>query len=411
MKHWFAWLLVCCLFVSCGETEKKRRTVGYKGPARGNAFLAAQRLLKLRGYESEIKSGIAGLDEDTALLFLTPSALNTTSRAAAVLKWVKGGGHLALMISNGEKRSNDFRPNTTGWIWKSSEIPGVSHVLDALSVKLVEWQHQTAEDYFSNLKEEKESKETSSSSLTRDEWEALSEEERVLLGLKEVDFSFAGISHRIYLRSNQGLEYEELGVNEYGTGKKKHRCLSLVYGAGRVTIFTDARPLRNRYIGYADHAELLLDLVELSPEGKIVFSDGSGEGLFDLIWRHFWMVVLGAVLTIIFWLWKNLPRFGPQQDIGEGEMREFSGQLRGVGRFLWRQNRDDVMLDALRARVSQKLSLVGNDVDDAAFEQLAQSLDLPVETIREAMKRSEIREPSVMVRVMRTLQLILKQIN
>ena len=123
------------------------------------------------------------------------------------------------------------------------------------------------------------------------------------------------------------------------------------------------------------------------------------------------MAVLGLLVTVVFWLWKNLPRFGPEQDLADGGMREFSGQVRGIGRFLWRHKRDDSMLAAMRGTISRRLSLTPDGSHEGIFDQLAASTALPVEAIIEAMTREQIREPGVMVRIVRNLQLILKHIN
>ena len=106
MRQW-ALVLFCALLglalSSCQKTEQKRRTVGYKGEARGNAFLAAQRLLERQGYSVSFKRNMGDLDADTATLFLTPSSLNTVGRSKRVLRWVGEGGHLVVMLKAGEK--------------------------------------------------------------------------------------------------------------------------------------------------------------------------------------------------------------------------------------------------------------------------------------------------------------------
>jgi hypothetical protein len=85
--------------------------------------------------------------------------------------------------------------------------------------------------------------------------------------------------------------------------------------------------------------------------------------------------------------------------------------VRGIGRFLWHHKRDDSMLAAMRGSISRRLSLDATGNHEGVFDQLAESTSLPVESIIEAMTREQIREPGVMVRVVRNLQLILKHIN
>lgn len=392
---------VALLFCSCGEKEKKRRTTGYKGEARSNAFLAAQRLLGKRGEEVEQRSGLGELDYGTSTVFLAPSSLNTVGRAKRLMEWADHGGHLVFMISGGEKTGNDFQMRVGSWSMFDEESSGVKYLLDQLGVEVKDWETQSAD--------------SSLASLNVDDWEGMSEEGRVLLGSEVSEFQIANKELQVHHWADKAIIYDVRYTGDIGSeddaSENKHRFLSLAYGSGRVTILSDARPLRNRYIGQVDHAQLLVDLVALSRGGTIVFTNGSGEGLLSLVWRYFWMAVIGVLVAIVFWLWKNLPRFGPTQDLPESTMREFSGQVRGIGRFLWQNKRDDAMLGAMRRNINRKLALVSGEHHEGVFEQLSTVTDLPVEQVIEAMTREQIREPGVMVRVTRNLQKIYQHIN
>ena len=165
-------------------------------------------------------------------------------------------------------------------------------------------------------------------------------------------------------------------------------------------------------MGSADHAQFLVDMIQVSRDGMVIFSSGAGENFFSLVWRYFWMAVIATVVAVIFWLWKNLPRFGPVQDLPESTMREYLGQVRGIGRFLWRHKRDDAMLGALRRHITRRLALAsGDEHHEGIFEQLAEVTGLPVEQVIEAMTREQVHDPGVMVRITRNLQKIYQHIN
>ncbi|MBT8044919.1 MAG: DUF4350 domain-containing protein [Verrucomicrobiae bacterium] len=388
--------------VSCQKTEKKRRTVGYKGDARGNAFLAAQRMLEKQGYDVMVQTRVGDLDYQISTLFLTPSSLNTVGRTKRVLRWIEGGGHLIVMLKSGEKRGNDFRMINYDSRHSSDDVsPGTKYLLDELDVELIDWAHQPATPSLSVMK--------------RDDWEAMEEKDRAMLGAEKTTCQFAGQPMDIYQWADIGLAHDIRLSTEYGnavsSGKGKHRYLSLIHGSGRVTLLADASPLRNRYIAYGDHARFVAELVGLSGDGKIVFTDGGGDNFFTMVWRYFWMAVIGLALVITFWLWKNLPRFGPPQSMPQSQVREFSAQVRGIGRFLWRQKRDDTMLVSLRRTVDRRLSLNAVGDHQGLFEQISERTGLPLESVIEAMTRQHVREPGVMVRVVKNLQLILKSIN
>lgn len=398
--RYLMWMLAALLLVSCGKTEKKRRTLGYKGEAKTNPFLAARRFLEKGGKDVEFEHGLSHFDDATAMIFLPPSSINTVGRAKRLIQWVEGGGHLVVMLDGGEMGGNDFTRQPGVMLNLNEEVdrPGLAYLLEELDMSLDDWGHESADS------------QTNIHDLDVDEWEEMKESDRVLLGSEESEIMLEGEPMTIYHWSDQGLVYEEIYEGEYGSGEghdtKTHRFLSVTYDLGRVTWLSDARPFRNRYIGYGDHAQFLDELTNLSSPGVIIFSSGDGDGLFSLLWRHFPMALVAALVAVIFWLWRHLPRFGPELDIDVGGRREFSSHVRGIGRFLWRHKRDDTMLAAMRAQVNRSLSLQAGVYHEGVFDQLAEKSGIPVDSIIEAMTRENVREPSVMVRVIKNLQLI-----
>ena len=398
--RFFLMVLALCFFCSsCQETEIKRRTMGYKGKAKSNPFLAAERLLNKEGYEASSEHGFGRLDEETSTLFIPTSSLNTVGRAKRVLDWVEAGGHLVLMLEGGEMGGNDFVITPESSFWSEEIATGVEYLLEELEVEY------DSDDMTAS---------PSSSSLDLDDWEELEEKDRVLLGSEESKINLGDGELVLHYWTEKKFEYELWSDDDYGSDgsdKNTHRYLSLFYGSGRVSLLADARPLRNRYLAYGDHAAFLVSLVDLSHSGKIVFSRGEGDSFFAMLWRHFKMAVIGLLAVVLFWLWRNLPRYGPEQDVGDGNTREFTEQLRGIGRFLWRHKRDDTLLGALRANVNRALSHYPGVSHEGIFDQLAEMTGLPIESVIEAMTREKITEPGVMVRVTQNLQKILKHIN
>lgn len=397
---WISLMLICLCCFSCGKTEKKRRTLGYKGSAKNNPFLAAERFLTELGEDVKSQHGLSEFDDETTMIFLPTSSINTIGRAKRLLAWVEEGGHLVVMLEGGERRGMDFvkEPSKRSIFDSEIEQPGIDYLLDELGLQLSDWDHESSDSG------------TDPSDLDIDEWEELKETDRVLLGSEQSELMLEGDPMTIHHWSDQGLVYPEVYEYEYGSSEgsdtDKHRYLSVTYDLGRVTWLTDARPFRNRYIGYADHARFLAELVDLSEPGKIVFSSGDGDGLFSLLWRHFPLFIAALIMAVALWLWRNLPRFGPQQDIWDDRLREYSSQVRGIGRFLWHHKRDDAMLVAMRATVNRSLSLRPGASQEGVFEQLSEKSGLPVEGVIEAMTRERIHDPGVMVRVTKNLQLI-----
>ena len=407
-------MLVSLLVVSCGKTEKKSRTTGYKGEAKNNPFLAAQRYLEKQGEDVSSGHGLSHFDDHTAMIFLPPSSVNTVGRAKRLMKWVKSGGHLVVMLEGGSIGGNDFLVNPSDPIDFDIEVerPGIDYILEELEVESKKWAHVSSDEEAEEEADEDVAETDEDEKLSIEKWEELAESDRVLLGSEVSEMMFEGESLTIHHWADQGLYYDEIFENEYGSGElddtNKHRFLSVTYDSGRVTLLSDARPLRNRYIGYADHARFLEELVAFSRDGAVIFSNGEGDGLFSLLWLHFRLGMIAMLLFIAFWLWQHLPRFGPDQDIGVGEMREFSSQVRGIGRFLWQHKRDDTMLSAMRASVNRSFSLQSGVSGQVVYEQLSEKSGVPLESVIEAMTRENVHEPSVALRMIQNLQLILK---
>ncbi|NWK53988.1 hypothetical protein HW115_00065 [Verrucomicrobiaceae bacterium N1E253] len=393
------------VLVGCGKTEKKRRTLGYKGEAGVNPFLAAQRFLRNDGWEVDSQHGVGYLTEEISTLFIPPSSIHTEGRAKRLMQWVSEGGHLVIMLDAGELSGDDFVKNPSSWSWLDMETshPGLDYLSSELEVELVEWEHQRTD---ASIDPE---------SLDLDEWEVMEEKDRVLLGSEKSEIMLEGAPMAICHWSEQGVQYSELMEAEFGSGEEsgdeKHRYLSETYLHGRVTWMTDARPIRNRYIAYADHAQFLHELCALSRPGMIVFASGGGDGLFDLIWRYYPLAVVTFLLAVVFWLWLHLPRFGPVQGLPEGGMREYLSLMRGMGRFFWKYKRDDVMLSAMRSAVSRNLSMQPGASQEGIFEQLAEKSGISEEEVIEAMTRENVHEPGVMVRITRNLQKMMQHLT
>jgi len=391
-------LLLCLFCSSCQETEIKRRTAGYKGKAKSNPFLAAERYLNGLGFQASSEHGLGRLDHETATIFLPPSSLNTVGRSKRLLDWVEAGGHLVLMLEGGDMGGNDFviQPGTSFWSEEPSD--GVIYLLGELEV---EYESKDA------------SVSSAASSMDVDDWEAMEEEDRVLLESDESKIDLGDGEVTVHHWAQNSLSYSVEYRGDYGSedDENDHRYLSLAYGSGRVSLLSDARPIRNRYLGYAEHAKFLANIVSLSRSGKVVFSSGDGDGFFTMLWRHFRMAVIGLLAVVAFWLWRHLPRYGPAQDITDGGTREFTEQIRGIGRFLWRHKRDDALLGAMRATVNRRLSVNPGISQEGIFEQLSEKTQLPVESVIEALTREQVTEPAVMIRVTQNLQKILKHIH
>ena len=206
---WISLMLVCVCCFSCGKTEKKRRTLGYKGEAKNNPFLAAERFLTEGGSAVESQHGLSEFNDETTMVFLPTSSINTVGRAKRLLTWVEQGGHLVVMLDGGERGGQDFVKEPTRWSLFDSDVeqPGIDYLLGEFDLELEEWDHERS-DSGKDL-----------SDLEIDEWEELKEEDRVLLGSEQSELILNGEPMTIHHWSNQGLVCPEVYENEFGSGE------------------------------------------------------------------------------------------------------------------------------------------------------------------------------------------------
>lgn len=418
MKLWVLLFLTAISLCSCGQKrEPKEVSRGYKGEARSNPYLLAQRYLKEKGWSVEDQKGAMILGDDDAMIILPVSSVKLKVDADELLDWVSWGGHAVILVEYGDDYRQDIgeyashQPQNSTYSWENEDdivhSIGLDYIADELYVDLLALSKDEDEDfdYISVEGAELEN-------IESDEAGSLEAFGKLLRYVDLVDIELdnrplkAGLGGEFSF--GYGYEYEE---GEFGDSEEDHRLLSLWYGDGRVTFVSDARLFRNPYLQMKGHAELLNHLVEQSPRsGVVVFNHGKIEGIFGLLMQHFAVAVWSLLALILFWLWKNLPRFGPRQDILEVDERDQMDHLVTTGNYLWSKGCDTALLVPLRIEVIRRLQGKGDTLNDVHVEQIVEATELPRESVLEAMSLSQISEPNVMVRVVNRLQLILKSI-
>jgi hypothetical protein len=352
--------LLCGLFAGCGSTTRTRE-IGYKGKARLDAYLAAGRFLEKNGYTVTSKPGWPGLDHDQAVAIVPASVISTKAYVGEVDEWVADGGHLICLVEHAESYEDDWR----------TYRPSVDEDEPPVPEPLQEW------------------------------------------------FGVAGLSvergdkiEAKALRTN-GERYEvfaESGVGVKEGGGKARLMGRVEYGEGLITVMVDARPFRNRYIADHDHAALLLSVVEASPyEGSVVIVRDAALSLWTLLWRNGWPALAGLLAVTVFWLWKNMPRFGPlRRGEGPSTLRDYDHHLEALGDFQWRLDKGAALLRPLRDSVlerAQRLAAVAHR-DGDLFEWISQRAGLTRDRAQRAMTHEHPGDPASFTRVLADLQKI-----
>lgn len=357
-----AMLAAGTLLAGCGggSTTIERET-GYKGKARLDAYLAAERLLEHYGHEVESSPGWPQLDHDVAMVILPGSVLSTEAYVREISQWVAGGGHLLCLVEGAESHHDDWQKY--GSFSRGEQLP------DALGTWLKEASLEVTYGHDPKPRAER----------------------------LEVD----GESYEVFAESATGVAAGAKGAATFS---------QTPYGEGIISVMTDARPLRNRYISDHEHAALLMALVDQSPfGGKIVVVRDAALSLWTLLWRHGWPALAGLLAVTVFWLWKNMPRFGPMRRADPpNTLRDYDQHLEALGDFQWRLDKGAAMLRPLRESVlerAQRMSAAGHREVDL-FAWIAERSAITRERAERAMTHERPGDATSFTRVLADLQKI-----
>ena len=341
---------------SCKRVETERET-GHKGLARVNPYLAAERFLEASGHEVRDSLRWPDLDEESPSMIVMPfSVLRAEGFVNELRDWVDWGGHAVLLLDHAESHVDDW--DTAGFVFFEEEED-----------------REAALEWLRELQMEAERGESTSTDKV----------------------SIEGTEFEVWMESTRRANGDFVATREVGYG--------------RVTVLADARPLRNRWIGDHDHAALLSWLAEVSPdEGPVLFLRFASISFWGLLWERAWPAVVGLIVLILVWLWKNLPRFGPL-DSGEarGELRAADHHLEALGGFHWQMDRARALLHPLRESLmerGQRLALATGQADANLFELMGERAGIGRERAERAMLQEVARDSAAFTRLTADLQLI-----
>lgn len=359
---WFLILLTALALTGC-DYEEVKREIGYKGKARINPWLAAERFCGR--YDGEVKSlaSWTAPAAGDAVWFVPASVLTNESFTRRLERWVSDGGHLVVLVEHANAETNDWSPHSM----EPTLEPAVIHLLDRVGIEL------------------KVAEKTTKVSKIR----------------------FRGKNYQVDASSAASVNVR---------GKKPGIFVSTKSGGGRVTVLTDARLFRNRWIGDKDHAALLdaLFLVKNSG-GDIGFLRGSGLSLWGLLSDHLWPVLCGLGVLTFLWLWKNFTRFGPvEAEAGPSALRGYDHHLEALGDFQWRLDRAAALLNPLRTQIlerGQRISTRVGHRDDDFFQFLADRAALPRDRVHRAMSEASPPDSAVLTRTVADLQRLLQVLH
>jgi len=360
MIRYLALSLTALALVSCSYTEVERE-IGYKGKARLNPWLAAERFTARYDYEVISSHSWTKPEWEDAAWFIPASAIGNRSFARQMEEWVIDGGHLVLLMEHASAETND---------WSSGNI------VAEIEPPLVDWLERAGMSYEADHDKD----------------------------IKSEQIDFGGKQFKVEARSESSISIvgEEPGV-----------FASQEYGAGRLSVLTDARIFRNRWIGDHEHAALMLALIEQNEDGwRVGFMKGTGLSFWGLLGEHLWPLLIALGAWLVFWLWRNLTRFGPMEAAEvPSELRGYGHHLEALGDFQWRLDRASALLAPIRNQVverGQRLSVRVGRRDDDFFQFLADRAEIPRERVFRALAETAPADTAILTRTTADLQQLLK---
>jgi hypothetical protein len=360
------WLLFVSLGMTACDYTEVEREIGYKGKARVNPWLAAERFVARQDHEVRSLASWKAPGLDDLVWFVPAILLNNQSYIRDVQEWVEDGGHLVILVENADSETNDWSKSAG----EPSLEPVLLEMLERTGIDL------TVGDFSKN----------------------------------EVEVStieFEGESYQVDVRSKSRLSQDDGEPGVFASEKS---------GEGRLTVITDGRIFRNRWIGDHQHAALLAALVASTEyQGSVVFLRGSGLLLWGLLGSHLWPVLVALGLLVLLWLWKSFTRFGPVEAAdGVSTLRGYEHHLEALGDFQWRLDRAAALLEPLRAQIverGQRISVRAGRRDEDFFQFLAESANLPRERVFRALAESAPPDSATLTRTAADLQKLLQVLH
>ncbi|RKZ39918.1 MAG: hypothetical protein DRQ41_10020 [Gammaproteobacteria bacterium] len=327
--------------------------VGFRGKARDNPLLAAERLLTRMGTSATTVQSLSDSDlglGDTLVLLQYDTSLDD-EQTQELINWVDSGGHLIIAHNRSREAQKDTsQPN--------------NFVFEEISVT----QHQNGLD-----------------------------ENEIA---PPTEFIWGQYRLQVAFNPNDYLENEHYPAekisDDYGT-----HLLSYYYGAGILSVLSDLEFIENDKISEYDHAQFLWQLVNFDRVITRVWllrtymgSHKSEPSLWILLWQNLWTMIISGILLLLFWLWAASRRFGPLLPVPPKTRRRLLEHIEASGHFLWRQHQTTLLRYSAVQALLKRLESVHPDWVRLSHTQLSQRLaevcGLPAEEIEKALSLSKL---------------------
>ena len=368
VRHFLA-IVAAFALLGCAGEEIEIET-GYRGKARRDPFLAAERFLTENDFEVSTHTWIGDRLPPGATLIATAQSFGNRGTTDSVLTWVARGGHLLVLLDGGETFRDDWDRGHSDRNTRAQ--PERTELLEKLGI----------------------------------------EEPKDGGGPLEVKLADSSASVKMPARFTWKKGRAPVRPDIVGADGNSIALASFRRGAGRISIAAHAEPFRNRHLGEGDNAWLLLRLVGHARGAEVWFLNGMKVSFFGMLWEHGWMALIAAAALLAAWLWKSLPRFGPLRAAEESGTRDFAEHLSLTGAFLWRHRQRAQLIGPLRETVTRAAVRRGLLRNDPGFlEKLAAFAQMDLERVRHAVLSDGVGDPRSFLRAVQDLRQLHEKVS
>ena len=344
--------------------------VGQGDEARKNPYLALERFLQRMGARSEFARSPVQLtrppDKGVLVLAGRRLAFMTPQRVREIDAWVRRGGMLV--------------------------VEAETHGIDDPLLENYGIEREIPETMRGTPEERREAKKRAEEKRVEDRAEGRKGVRRHYVA----DIAWPGASKPLRVRlTGPGLriagEGEPKGLLT-AMSDDRLAFVALDAGEGRVVALSSLVFLRNFDLGEYDHAEFAWRLLTNAPEQRtsMLFLRLPTPSLWQWIREHAWPVLVAAIVLLLLWLGRIVPRFGPLEPEAPPIRRSLLEHLRAAGRFVWSRGESRPLLEAVRDRLwrsaLRRRGGLSGLAHSKAEETLASLTGQSVATVRHALR-------------------------
>ena len=337
------------------EYTTRKVFTGYKGEARSNPYFAAHRFLEESGLNCQSLPKLSDLEAwpeqtDTIIFFgnqryLSPSQLDRLEA------WVERGGHLLIAIHPKDPLENSLAAYGIGSDWQAT----VDEIQETIQIDTFEDEEPVTVDFSQN-------------------WTLI--------------HSYEDDPESIMSEGDLHVQIDE-----------NYLLVSQRFDQGRLTLLPGFSHWNNDNIAKEDHAAFLYQILNnktmtpdqagAGPNTVWMFYGHESKSIWDLLPREAWILFKALAAFLLYWLWRQIPRFGPVRPNPPLARRSLLEHIEAAGNFLWQHGQGGTLIEIARNHFWRDFWIQHSDwvrlEKDEIFRRMANLTGFPEAKIRLAL--------------------------